>query len=357
MNRHTNSSTQPLLEFPVFNNWSAVAEGWYLLGDAKELKKQCVKGYDLCGQRVVVFRDETGSLAALDAFCPHMGTDLSIGKVVGQELQCFFHHWRFNAHGKNTAIPCGEPSPEGARLQSYAVEEKLGFLWIYPAAKAPFSVPEYPSFEGRSVLTARGPVISRHVHPHVSMINGIDAQHLATVHKVEMKMDIHAEESDEGRVITYQLQGDIPSGKWTLRLMRWVLGGRYGYSMRYVQGTVGLLTVMENVRWFGRWPATPLRMIFAYTPDQSGVSITRCIYLSEREPGLLGGIRARIRLGLMWLGFQVLRHDDGQVYENIRFNPRSLLKVDKNVSRFIAFINRLPLSLWSRNNGALEEKK
>ena len=347
MNRHTNSSTQPMLEFPVFNNWGAVAEGWYLVGEAKALKKQGVKGYDLCGQRVVVFRDKTGALGAMDAFCPHMGTDLSIGKVVGQELQCFFHHWRFSADGKNTAIPCGEPSPEGARLQAYAVEEKYGFLWVYPAAQAPFPVPEYRDLEGRSVLTARGPLIQRSVHPHVSMINGIDAQHLATVHNVHMDMEIHVEESDEGRAIYYQFQGGIPSKTWMQRFMGWVLGGRYGYSMRYVQGSVALLTVMENVRWLGRWPATPLRMIFAYTPNRFGESITRCIYLAERKPGLFGWIRTRARLGLIWLAFQVLRHEDGKVYENIRFNPRSLLKVDKNVSRFIAFTNRLPLSVWS----------
>ncbi len=346
MKRHFNQATQPLLEFPVFNNWGAVAQAWYVVGEASALKKQRVQGYELCGQRLVVFRDKSGKLAAMDAFCPHMGTDLSVGKVIGSELQCFFHHWRFNAAGENTAIPCGEPSPEGARLQTYAVQEKYGLLWVYPATVAPIPVPEYPSLLGRRVVTARGPVIPRHVHPHISMINGIDAQHLATVHNIHMEMSIETVESEEGRVIRYHLQGDIPKRGFS-RVVRWILGGRYGYSMRYVQGSVGLLTVFEHVRWFGRWPATPLRMIFTYTPNQLGDATTRCLYLAERPDGIGGGVRARIRLCLMWLGFQVLRHEDGQIYDNIRFNPTSLLKVDKNVARFIAFINRLPLSIWS----------
>lgn len=349
MKRHLNKNTQPQIEFPVFNNWSAVAEAWYVVGEASDLKNQRVLGYDLCGQRVVVFRDKRGQLAAMDAFCPHMGTDLSIGKVVGSELQCFFHHWRFNAEGENTAIPCGEASPEGAHLQPYAVQEKYGLLWIYPAAEAPIQVPQFPDLRDRKVIAVRGPVIPRQVHPHISMINGIDAQHLATVHNIHMDMAIETVEADEGRVIGYHLQGDLPKKGLLSRGVRWVLGGRYGYSMRYVQGSVGLLTVLEHVRWFGRWPATPLRMIFTYTPNAFGDSTTRCLYLAERHAGLFGGLRARVRLGLMWLGFQFLRHEDGQVYDNIRFNPKSLLKVDKNVARFIGFINRLPLSIWSNN--------
>ena len=140
-----NQGTQPAPQRRVFNNWDVVGRAWFVVMPCANLKRGQVKSESVCGQHLVFFRGQDSSVRALDGFCPHMGTDLGIGKVVGNNIQCFFHHWQFDGAGQIAKIPslksCGE-APK-ACLQSYAVEEKYGYIWVFPASQAPFPVPEH----------------------------------------------------------------------------------------------------------------------------------------------------------------------------------------------------------------------
>jgi hypothetical protein len=276
-----------------------------------------------------------------------MGTDLGIGKVVGNHIQCFFHHWQFTGAGECAKVPCGESAPRKARLESYGVDEKYGHVFVYPDANPPSGVAEFPGLEGKDVYWVRGEPIVHPCHHHVNMINGIDAQHLRTVHDISMEMDLAVTHSLDGRIVDYTLSGELPTDSWVTRLLSRVLGSQYAYSMRYAEGTIGLLSTMVDVKWFGRWPATPVRMLFAFTPMEHGVTRSVPIYVAEKKSGLLNRAKS---LGLLWsmkMGYWFLRDDDAKVYDNIRFQPNALLKIDKPVGQFIAWVNRLPLSRWS----------
>ena len=112
------------------------------------------------------------------------------------------------------------------------------------------------------------------------------------------------------------------------------------------RATVGLLRTLEDVTWFGRWPAEPTRMIFAYTPLAPGRTQVQPIYIARKPAGLLGRLAARARLLAMAVGFYWLRDEDGRVYDNIRFQPNALLSIDAGVARFLAYVNRLRPSRW-----------
>ena len=84
------------------------------------------------------------------------------------------------------------------------------------------------------------------------MINGLDAQHLKTVHNISIDMELQTEEASDGRIIDFQMTGPLPSENAAHRMMSKVMGGNYAYSMRYVDATVGLLRTMEKVKWFGK---------------------------------------------------------------------------------------------------------
>ena len=49
----------------------------------------------------------------------------------------------------------------------------------------------------------------------------------------------------------------------------------------------------------------------------------------------------------------MLRGEDGEVYDNIRFKTESLLKIDLPVARYVGYINQLEPSIWS--SGAKQE--
>jgi phenylpropionate dioxygenase-like ring-hydroxylating dioxygenase large terminal subunit len=348
MRREWNRGTQPFSVTPGFNDWDTVPEGWYLLGKSDEVRVGAVRPYELCRQRVVVFRGADRQLRALDAFCPHMGTDLAIGAVVGNDLRCFFHHWRFAGDGRCVDIPCGDAPPTRAKLQSYDVRERYGFIWIWPGAHAAGPVPAFPELEEEAVYAVAGRRYERSCHQTVCMINGLDAQHLRTVHRLPVALELEARDASDGRVADYRMSGPLPVGTTLQRLVCWLLGGRYAYRMRYVDATVGLLSTLEEVRWFGRFSAEPTRMIFAYTPLEPGRTQVQPIYIARRPTAWW---RRPVAFGLLFamaLGFRWLRDEDGKVYDNIRFQPNALLPIDQGVARFIAYAARLKASIWSR---------
>ena len=352
-NREQNRWTQPLVRFRVFDNWDVVAKGWYVACRSSELPARGVRAAEIAGQRVVVYRGEDGRARALDAYCPHMGTDLAIGRVVGQTLRCFFHHWRFDDTGACVDVPClagqGAPPPTRARLAPYATCERYGFVWVWPDREAPGPVAEFPGLEGQDVLVWHDAPFTRPCHHHITMINGIDPQHLATVHQLHVELSLELTEHDAGRVVDYTLRGEIPTRSLAGRLTRALVGPRYAYAMRYADACLGLLTTALDLRLFGGGPRLPpVRTGYAYTPQLDGTTRVQPFYVAPRGRGPWAWLLAHALLLAAWIGYRVLKSEDGKIYDNMRFQPGALLPLDRPVARFIAYVNRLEASAWSR---------
>ncbi len=67
-------------------------------------------GVDILGRRVVLFRDESGTVQCLDDACPHRGAPLSMGRVQNKKghscVVCPYHGWAFDGEGKWVAPRC-----------------------------------------------------------------------------------------------------------------------------------------------------------------------------------------------------------------------------------------------------------
>lgn len=86
----------------------------------------------LLGERWLVARlgDE---LVAMRDLCPHRLVPLSAGTIVGHELQCGYHGYRFDATGRATTIPAldpGTPIPSKACVDTAAVTVRFGMVWM-----------------------------------------------------------------------------------------------------------------------------------------------------------------------------------------------------------------------------------
>src|SRR5260221_11798051 len=95
----------------LFNTPAAAPEGWYWLLRSGDVRPKRVAASEIFGHRLAVYRGDDGRIAALDAYCPHMGAHLAEGRVEGGELRCFFHNWRFDRAGNCTAIPAPRRAP------------------------------------------------------------------------------------------------------------------------------------------------------------------------------------------------------------------------------------------------------
>ncbi len=343
-----NKSSQPLQVHPVFNRWDVVVEGWYVVCRSKDIGINRVKSFDVCGQHICIFRNSKSVVTAMDGFCPHMGVDLGIGKVVNDRVQCFFHHWEFDANGLCQFIPAGEDPPKKVCLTTYQVEEKYGLIWVHPNLNTEYSVPEVPDLEGKNTLYSHGKIYERRCHHHITMINGIDPQHLSTVHNINITMDINVKQA-HSNMIDIELSGIIPDVRFSERIAKKLLGDRYAYSMKYIDGCIGILTIMKNVRFLGKYHILPpLHILFAYQLIERGRTQVRPIFITKKRPGLLGYLKSRCLILLSKLAFYSLKGEDGEVYDNIRFSTHHLLPMDAPIGKYIQYINRLKPSIWSK---------
>lgn len=343
-----NQNTQPIQDFPVFNNWRTIAEGWYFACPSLELGNLQVRALQICGQELVVYRGTDQKVRALDAYCPHMGTHFGVGKVIGNNIQCFFHHWQFNEEGNCIHIPCQTAIPTKAKVRSYQVVEKYNAIWINPSMQICEPLANFPDHEKTEYQISFGEPYYRTCHHHVTMINGIDPQHLKTVHNLEIEMSVDITSNDTNKWIDITLTGEIGTKTWKEKLAKLLLGKTYSYSMRYDHGNNGLLTLMKNVYLFGGSKKLPsLHMIFAYRPVSIGKTLVQPIYLTPKRKGAFGFLIEKLLIWLTKRAFFALQGEDGKVYENMRFFPANLLTIDQPVARYIQYVNKLKSSDWS----------
>jgi phenylpropionate dioxygenase-like ring-hydroxylating dioxygenase large terminal subunit len=326
----------------IFNNWNVVAKGWYIACSSERLPKGKAKSVEICGQKIVVFRGEDGKARSLDAYCPHLGTDLGIGKVEGNWIRCAFHQWAFDQTGKCQEIPCQTEIPERARVQAYATSEKYGFIWVYPEAEATEAIAEFDELKGYEIVTRADQAFERNCHHHICMMNGIDAQHLKTIHRLDIAMELSLQQNLLKTQMDFTMRGRFPDTTMRERLGQRFLGSTYEYSMRYANGCLGLLTMMKNVRLF-----PPLHMIYAYTPIEAGRTRIQPIYVTKRRKGLWGRWVSEVLLLSTRLAYYMLRDEDGVIYDNIRFEPKTVLKIDQPLVEYMKYVEQLEPSRWS----------
>jgi phenylpropionate dioxygenase-like ring-hydroxylating dioxygenase large terminal subunit len=85
---------------------------------------------------LLVGRDRAGRAFALRDACPHRGMPLNSGQFDGQNVECPYHGWKFDAHsGQCQLIPSltAEQNLKVDRIYagSYPCEEQDGFVWSY----------------------------------------------------------------------------------------------------------------------------------------------------------------------------------------------------------------------------------
>lgn len=117
-----------------------VPNGWYTIIGSADLVAGDLVSIRAVDRDLVVFRDEAGAAHVFDAHCPHLGAHLGGGRVVGETLQCPFHGWTYATDGRCVDIPyCDSRIPAKARVRSYRVDEKDGFVyfWYHAADAAP----------------------------------------------------------------------------------------------------------------------------------------------------------------------------------------------------------------------------
>lgn len=105
---------------------------------------------------LALWRDASGTARAVLDRCCHRGYRLSRGRVVGDELECGLHGWRYDAAGRCVRVPSlgAARVPPDFEVPAFACLETDGYVWVWMgrAGAQPRGTPAIPGFGGRSWL-------------------------------------------------------------------------------------------------------------------------------------------------------------------------------------------------------------
>jgi 3-ketosteroid 9alpha-monooxygenase subunit A len=168
------------------------ARGWHMVGWSSEFEAGKAVARDYFGQRLAFFRGEDGKVRCVEAFCPHLGADLSAGTVVGNSLRCAFHSWRFDGEGQCIEIPYCDKIPPRAKTRAFPTHEinDTVMVWYDPEHGEPeYDIPALKEYLPKSAPGSNGWTKGWHhfkftlkTHPREVIENVVDKGHLLPIH-------------------------------------------------------------------------------------------------------------------------------------------------------------------------------
>lgn len=135
---------------------------------------------------IVLFRDGDGRAHALLDRCPHRNVPLSLGRVVGGNLQCAYHGWEFSGAGECMRVPSlvGPAANKSRRAPTFHTREQDGLVWVYSTAEAgPTNEPFAIELARDSRYTVVHQVVEANGTLFSTLENALDVPHTAFLHK------------------------------------------------------------------------------------------------------------------------------------------------------------------------------
>jgi phenylpropionate dioxygenase-like ring-hydroxylating dioxygenase large terminal subunit len=190
---------------------------WYVACTSAEVKRGRARRLELFDHAIVLWRDSSGALHALDDRCPHLSASLSLGKISDDGIQCGMHGQRYAPNGSNLEVPSLAADfkvPKALCARSWAVAEHQGWVRIFwgPADQATdvvFGFDEITDAHTNATTAHEWPV-----HFTRTIENQLDHAHLPFVHRntiglggsYEMKVGVWLEGNSLKTRVTTQVE-------------------------------------------------------------------------------------------------------------------------------------------------------
>lgn len=155
---------------------------WYVAATSREVGAAPL-ARTILGEAVVLFRTQSGKVAALANVCPHRRAPLSMGHVIGETIACPYHGIQFSGGGTCEHIPAQSRIPSSLKARAYPIVERYGMIWIWPGSGEPQG--DVPALPWREDAAWNADLVQYiHVEAPAELVtnNLLDLSHVAFVH-------------------------------------------------------------------------------------------------------------------------------------------------------------------------------
>ncbi|MFT4268722.1 MAG: Rieske 2Fe-2S domain-containing protein [Xenophilus sp.] len=293
------------------------SQSWFPVALATDLAPGQILGLEFLDGRIVVFRKENGSPQAMSAYCPHVGADLSVGKIVDHRLQCAFHHWEYDGDGVCVRTGIGDAPPRSACLFVFPTVERFGIIWVFNGETPLFDLPALPYPD--EVLATASYRLGRRLRcdPWVFAANTPDMQHLKAVHKIRF---------------------DAPDPHDLVRWHEW--GMEFSYTGVHQGGvplanTAGILGTSVFYRW-GKYNGYWRCNVTGFSLPRPGQhEVFSCSLV-------LAGPEAQAQLADVLGVSRRTVSEDQDILDTIHYRQGLLTPADTTLGRFLRYLRRYP---------------
>lgn len=173
---------------------------WYVAATPEEVGRQLLQRW-IVGEPIVLYRTSAGNPVALEDRCPHRKAPLSMGKLVGDDIECGYHGLSFDCNGKCVAIPGQTSIPPRLNGRAYPTVEKYHWVWVWvgdPAKADPAQIPDLHWNTDPAYTPVRG---YTHVKAHYQLVvdNLLDLSHETYLHRTSIGNDAVAHTPAQSR--------------------------------------------------------------------------------------------------------------------------------------------------------------
>ena len=298
---------------PAATTETAFHQIWAPVALASEVSAEKPLGVDIFGTRVVAYRDPAGKPVVQTAWCPHLGADLSVGEIVDGQIRCPYHHWRFDAAGACAHIPTGDKIPPGAHIASWPVAEAWGLVWIFNGVEPLYPVPGIPGIDETQLAIETRQRSVRNLPTWVPISNGIDFQHLRTLHGLQTTTPETVEFGDHA--IEFRIETE-----------------------RYTQH--GRITGTNVFAQHLRREGMDLYMLFTGAPIDSPDTSRGFNVVGIRNTGNPAVVAGQLQAVRAFV--ETLLGEDDPVLNTMRFKPGVFVASDRHLSRFFKWVREFP---------------
>ncbi len=324
--------------------FSSLANAWYPVAISRQLKPGQHRAIRLFDTQWLLFRTRSGRAGVTSRYCCHLGTDLANGCVIGEDIECPAHGWRYAVDGSCTLIPRSESIPDSARLFSLPVEERYGVVYAFYGDRPLFDFPRFEELPGKLDFSA--PVVVPLQAPyHVVALNTFDAQHYEKVHARRF-----VGSPDISRPGPYRLRIDytaeIIQRRWVDRLMAKLSGATTSVTIE--TWSAGIMLLHNRDTRFGS--------IIGVCPSGENRCELYIVALKAPDPDR-SWAKSRADSVALGVAAQLLKHylaPDLKIIANMRPHRGALLDgVDDALASFFDFWRELPKTpvLGARDSG------